>query len=315
MPELYIPPPQISFRLKSYSTNYVLYSRHSNEPTFDHFGGSIFDDQWWQLIPGTGKHSGYYLIKSKKTGKVLFSRNSPAPYVGHVGGNGQYDDNYFKLEAGSGKHANHFRLRNYASDTVIYSRLTRTPNLGNYDAWRTVYDDQYWMFHFEDMEISRITYQIDQGKIIASNTEQLGSETVTNNSSINQTAEFDFSETKTTSSTFERTHGFTISAGESGKLEVPFVADYTLKLELSTTHTFKWGETATESKLYAARFPATAAPHTKITATATITRSQIAVPFTIYSKSVSTGYEVATHGTYRGITYWNICSDIKETKL
>jgi hypothetical protein len=32
------------------------------------------------------------------------------------------------------------------------------------------------------------------------------------------------------------------------------------------------------------------------------------VPFKAYSRSVATGYEVVTHGIFRGVTFWDIHS-------
>jgi hypothetical protein len=35
-------------------------------------------------------------------------------------------------------------------------------------------------------------------------------------------------------------------------------------------------------------------------------KADINVPFMIYLKSVATGVQVETHGTYRGVTTWNL---------
>ena len=118
MTDFYIPPKEISFRLLGYVTQYVLVSRTHAEPqVFHHPKDSENSDQYFQLIPGTGQHAGYYLIKSKYTGKVLFSRLSPSPRVGHIDGSGQYGDNWFQVEVGKGQYTQNFRLRNFASDT------------------------------------------------------------------------------------------------------------------------------------------------------------------------------------------------------
>ncbi|KAF3484075.1 hemolytic lectin LSLb [Arthroderma uncinatum] len=315
MPELYLPPKEISFRLKSSVTNYVLYSRDKNDPTFYHYGGGVADDQWWQLVPGTGTYNGYYLIKSKYTGKVIFSRASPDPRVGHIGGDGMYADNYFKFEEGSGKHKGQFRVRNYSSDMVLFSRESQSPYLGNYSGTAGVYDDQYWFFHFEDMTLNRVEYKLDQGQIIASNTETIGTESVTNGSDINQTVEFELSDTKSTSTNFEHSHGFTVGVEVSGKVEIPFVAEGELKVSASTTHTWTWGKTETESKTFTSKFSAAAPPHKKVTATASITRATVEVPYTMYWRSVATGNEVSSSGTYRGVTFWNLSSVVKQTDI
>ncbi|BBN13643.1 hypothetical protein MPTK1_6g05220 [Marchantia polymorpha subsp. ruderalis] len=315
MPELYIPPKEISFRLRGYRSNYVLFSRNKPDPKCGHTSVGPNADQWWQLVPGTGQHAGYYLIKSKFTGKVLFSRRTRDPPVGDIDGDGKYNDNWFKFEVGTGKLASHFRIRNYASDTVLVSRTHRNPTFYNHAGIGDVHEDQYFTFLFEDMAINRVEYQIDQAKVLASVPEVIGTTTLRNDSAINQTVEFDFARTETISSSFDYTVGFTITVGTSGKIGIPFVTEGQIKVDISNSHELKWGTTTTESKTYSIRFPAIAPPRHSIIGTGTVTCSNIEVPFTIYSKSVATGFEVATHGIYRGVTYWNIQSSIKQGPL
>jgi len=315
MIEMYIPPYEISFRLQGYSTKYVLFSRNSPDPTFGQYGGSTYDDQWWQLVPGTGNHDGYHLIKSKYTGNVIFSRKSPSPRVGHIGGGGQHEDNWFKFEPGTGKLAGYFRIRNYATDAVLYSRTKIDPTLYDYPGNKKVYDDQYFTFLFENMKIDRVDYQIDEAKILTSIPEIIGTETLRNDTSVNQTVEFNFSRTEISSSSFEYTRGFTVTVGTSGKVGFPFVTEGEVKVDVSNSHTLKWGTTTTESKTFTTRLLATVPPYNKVIATASVTCAKIQVPFTLYSKSAATGFEVATHGTYNGATYWNLQSDIREEPL
>ena len=114
---------------------------------------------------------------------------------------------------------------------------------------------------------------------------------------------------------FNYTLGFTITIGASGKAGVPFVAEDEVKVETSNSHTFTWGSETTESKVYETKFSVTAPPNSKMTASATVTRADIDVPFAIYSKSVATGDEVATEGIYKGVTHWNIECDYKQDSL
>ena len=95
MPDLYIPPKEISFRLKNKSTNKVLFSRKQS-PTFGQFDGETFADQYWQLVPGTGEWKGQYLVKSMVTGKILFSRTQRSPPVDHIDSDGRWADQWFK---------------------------------------------------------------------------------------------------------------------------------------------------------------------------------------------------------------------------
>ncbi|BFI06039.1 hypothetical protein MPTK1_1g28830 [Marchantia polymorpha subsp. ruderalis] len=315
MSELYIPPKELSFRLRGYVSNYVIFARNEPDPTVYHYGGETSADQWFQLIPGTGNHAGSYLIKSKCTGKVLYSRNSPDPRLSQIGGDGQYEDNWFRFDVGTGKLASYFRIRNVGTNTVLYSRTHDDPMFFNYPADYEASDDQYFTFVFEDTEIDRVEYQIDQATVLASVPEVIGTSSLRNDSDVDQTVEFDFERTETQSSSFDYTLGFTITVGASGKAGIPFVAEGEVKVDVSNSHTFNWGTTSSESKTYSVKFPAVAPPRHKIIGTATVTRSNIEIPFTVYSKSVATGFEVATQGIYKGVTYWNIQSEVKQESL
>ena len=86
--DLYIPPSGVYFRLLNYVSQHVVFSRNSPEPEVYHYlPGDIIEDQWFELLPGSGENAGLYAIKGKLSGKALFSRSGPTPTVGHNGGN------------------------------------------------------------------------------------------------------------------------------------------------------------------------------------------------------------------------------------
>lgn len=91
--DLYIPPQGIYFRLLGYVSQGVIYSRSHNDPEVSHYpASSPSEDQYFELLPGSGNHQGLYAIKGKVSGKVLFSRSSPDPTVYHIDGDGYYED-------------------------------------------------------------------------------------------------------------------------------------------------------------------------------------------------------------------------------
>ena len=110
MPNLYIPPEGVYFRLLGYSSQRVLFSRILLEPEVYHIPfDEVKADQWFSLIHGHGKREGLFAIKGRFSGKVLFSRTHTMPYVGHVEGNGTYDDKsvffVFKMYGSTDSHA------------------------------------------------------------------------------------------------------------------------------------------------------------------------------------------------------------------
>ena len=311
MSDIYIPPEGISFRLLGYLSQCVLFSRTNAVPEVWHIAkDSEYPDQWFQLIPGVGKFAGYYIVKSKYTGKVLYSRGAE-PLVGHIDGDGMFDDNWFKIEAGEGKYAQNFRLRNFCTDTVIFSRLGVDPEVSNITA-SAVYADQYFTFLFEDMKVDKIEYDLKSGKIVSSIPKVLAIQSLDNATDIEQEMAFELNVTETHTSTFAFTSGFTATAKLSFSVGLPVVASLGFEMETSQNQEWKFGTQYSHSKTCTVRLPAKASPHTTVIATSSVNSGDIAVPFTIYLSSKSTGVQVETHGTYHGLTTWDLRHSLKE---
>lgn len=306
MTEFYIPPKEISFRLLGYLSEYVLFSRTASKPEVSHTpNGTNYADQLFQLVPGTGDHAGHYIVKSKYTDKVLFSRTAKEPHVSHTDGNGTYADNWFRLEEGKGKYVKNFRLRNEFSNTVIYSRIHDEPQVSNISADK-IYPDHYFSFLFEEMEVEKIEYHLDLGKIISSTPLVIANQTLENKAATEQDVAFDVKEKVAQSSTFEYAAGFTIAIGFALSGGVPGVVEAGFALDTSVSQEWKYGTTNEYSKSYTAHVPATAAPGATARAISSVNRGDIEVPFTIYLKSKSTGFNVETKGTYRWLTTWDL---------
>ncbi|KUJ09033.1 uncharacterized protein LY89DRAFT_598580 [Mollisia scopiformis] len=312
-----LPPPEVAFRLPGLSSKKVLFSRKSQDPTYWHYpeDGGVYDDQWWYLIPGDGDHAGYYLLKSKYTGKVMFSRKSPDPRVGHIDGDGKYADNWFWLEFGTGDKVNNFRIRNHASDMVHVSRSGTDPEVINYAGDGTKYDDQYFSFLCELVNFDNIEYHINDAKILSSVVVAMGTETDCNETDTDQTIEFTFSKTESVSYTWDYTVGFIIDIGAGVEVEVPFVESGNVRVDVSNTHTFSTMHTTSEDTTFSGTVTTTAPPHTEVTATATMTKSAVSVPFTMYVIVASTNKTVAIEGTYNGTSFWNIQADFTQKSL
>lgn len=141
------------------------------------------------------------------------------------------------------------------------------------------------------MEITRVEYHLDKAMVTASVSEVIGSTTLRNRGAVSQVAEFEFTRDETNSSSFEYTHGYPIRVGTSGKVAIPFVESGQVKVDGTKSQTLKWGTAITETKPYSIRLPAVGPFDNKITVTAFVSRSNIEVPFTVYSRSVAKGFE------------------------
>ncbi|KAJ3485529.1 hypothetical protein NLI96_g4885 [Meripilus lineatus] len=304
--DLYIPPHGIYFRLLGYVSQNVIFSRTAQEPQVGQIPvESVYSDQWFTLIHGTGNRKGTYAIKGKVSGNVLFSREGPAPNVGHVAGNGQYDDNWFKLEPGKGQYSKQFRLITPSAGVAVFSRTKMEPYLWNI-AQGQVYSDQHFSYIFEDMNVDRIEYDLNLGKIISSNPLVLANQTLTNKTDHEQEMSFQLNETATHTSTFEYSTGFTITIGMSFKAGIPLIAETEFTVEASSTNQWTWGEQTSFSKSYTATFPVKAGPHETVRAVSTVNKGELEVPFTMYLSSKSTGTKTETKGIWRGVSTWDL---------
>jgi hypothetical protein len=127
-----------------------------------------------------------------------------------------------------------------------------------------------------------------------------------------QTVKLTIAVTTSNTSTFEHLYGITITGTVRGSYGVPVVALGEVELSVAVKAELKWGEQTTDTYSTTLEVPATAEPNSEVTAVATATKSDIEVPFTVTWKSKQTGYQVKTKGIYRGTSYWDIKSKIKE---
>lgn len=304
---MYIPPPGIPFRILAFESNLVFFSRTAGGPEFNHVGRDpVYPDQYFQLIPGTGQHSGSYLIEGLVSKYRIFSRTSPGPpKVSHISrADGTYDDNYWQFEAAYGRLAGYFRLVNPSSQTVLVSRPGQD-KVDNYPLGYRVYDDQYFTFLFTDVNIDTVVYEINEAKILQSTSQELAVKTLTNNASMPLRMGFSFDETTTDTSTFEFNSGFSLTIGAAVKAGRPFVAEGEVKVDGTASTDFTWGNTHLTSRNWKSDFEIVVPAKTIIRADASVTRSKIDIPVTIYSKSSSTGQTAETKATYHGEATWD----------
>ncbi|KAF1837274.1 hypothetical protein BDW02DRAFT_645584 [Decorospora gaudefroyi] len=312
MSESYIPPKELSFRLKNKSNSKVLFSR-KEEPTFGDYGGEdAFSDQWFHLQPGTGEWEGRYLVKSNFTDNCIFSRTHQEPYVDHTDGNGKWADQWFKIEPGKGERTGWFRLKNTSSNTVVTST---DDGVNNSEADGETDDDQYWSFLLEDVKFVDIKYDVDVGKLLSETPVVISTGSETNATSINQPLTLTLVETKTTTHIWEKTNGLDITASITVSVGVPEVVGASSTISVSKTMDVKQGEHKTNSRAYGLTVPVIAPPNTRVSAQVTMTLTELEVPYTMTWKSAKTEYEFKTKGIYKGACYFNADCMASESPL
>ncbi|KAF7301959.1 Hemolytic lectin LSLb [Mycena indigotica] len=303
---IYIPPPNIYFRLANYLSLHVLYSRTDAQPEVGHtpLGDKPIANQYFSLVPGTGSHDGQYAIKSRETGKVLFSRTKEEPKVGHIDGDGKYNDNWFKLDPGQGKQTQMFRFICPATNTVIFSRTHAKPQVGNLEPITTKYDDHYFSFLFEDLEVVRVDYDLKQGKILSAAPQVVGTQSLTNNTNSSQEISFSLLASSNHTHSWETTGGFPVSVGLGISSGVPY---YVADSGFVSSPAFDWtfGEATTYTHTWKDTIQGKAGPKETIRAVSAVTRGLLEVPYVIVFRSQS-GVEVESKGVWRGVSTWDL---------
>lgn len=302
-----VPPERVYFRLHGNYSSRVLFSRYSPNPTFGHsVVDNERDDQLWSLIPIVTQYGQFWHIKNKFSGRVLSTWNSEANDT-----NNDLTDSAAKSKfvyRGKGPNVFYINSEMAARDRLmpwaLFSRLGPQPEVGS----SMIIEENIHEFSFllEGMTIYRIEYHLDRWQLLSSAPSHMPSQTFTNNTDLNQIAEFTFSETRTSTYTFDHTHGFGITVGTKGKIGIPFVAEGEISMEGTTTHSWSFGSEISETATFGTRFPVEARPGQTVTAIASISRSVMDVPWTIYTKHVETGFEVETHGIFHGVQYYHV---------
>ena len=121
-------------------------------------------------------------------------------------------NSWFKLEPGSGQYANYFRLITPSQGLALVSRTAAEPYFFNHDE-KIFYADQLFGFIWEDMQVDKVEFNLNSGKIISSTPVVLAEQVLTNNSDTEQEMSFSVNKGVTNSSTFEYSTGFTITVG------------------------------------------------------------------------------------------------------
>lgn len=305
--KIIVPPEKVYFRLHGNYSGRVLFSRYSPSPTFGHsVVDNARDDQLWSLLPITTQYGQFWHIKNKITGRVLSTWHSAANDT-----NDDLSDPAARSKFVSrGKGPNVFfinsemALRDRLMFWALFSRLGPQPEVGS----SVISEDNIHEFSFllEGMTIYRIEYHLDRWKLLSSTPSSMPSQTFTNNTDLNQIAEFSFSESRTSTYSFEHTHGFGITVGTKGSIGIPFVAGGEVSMEGTTTHSWSFGSEISEQATFGTNFTVEARPGQTITAIAAISRSVMDIPWTIYTKHVDTGFEVETHGIFHGVQYYHV---------
>ena len=107
----------------------------------------------------------------------------------------------------------YFRLITPSQNMALFSRTHAEPYFYNYATSHGVFSDQHFNFIWEDMQVDKVEYDFDAGRVISSNPIALAEQTLTNITDREQEMSFSVNKAVTNSSSFEFSTGFTVTIG------------------------------------------------------------------------------------------------------
>lgn len=320
------PPPGLPFRLLSYGSEQVIFNEGWVVGFTGISSGQYSYRQIFTTVLGTGKQENLIAFMNKANGSFLMTIDPHGGIVrqGELEGYDYREPDergrlviFFSLEL-VGNGPNVFNLVSQKGDMTSFpnQRPSFEPSshnpigkeLGMANPIVGVGREFILSFHLEDMAFLSLKYNVDEGTIFEPPAEvQMGStQTIENDTDIEQSTQLTFKLETATTSTFTHTHGFEVKVGTEIKAGIPFIGAAKITVEGSTAHTWAWGSDFTEARHYETSVTAKAPPRSMIVGRAFISRSRIDVPYSIIIRSVSGRVEEHSHGIFRGVDYWDI---------
>ena len=303
-----IPPPEVRTRLLNMISRRALYSNNRDHNSFNHVdSATIYDDQYWYIQPGKGKHQGLYLIVSAYTGRALWVNhredgNAADGETGTYDPPGAYDDHYFDLAQtqGTGIRNKQFRLHTPAGHGNLYSRLHMSPELGCLSDKSQIYDDQWFTFEMEPLEFVRIEYDEEHPEIITTGIRHFPPQKAMNHLEIETTQEMTISQETEQQSTFTSEVGLSVTVSAEFSCGVPLFAEGKVGISTTLSTNLSWGTTNITRQKWEAKVVLKCPPKSATLCTASVLETRLRMPFVSYWKTEKGGKEVRLKGVYEG---------------
>lgn len=284
-------------RLLGWETQKILYTENGYNLFHRDKSEAGKNDEWWYIQPNGDNTT--YLIKHDATGNFL----AFDPDYSWVQRNADSRCN-FKFQQGIGGRIRYFRITNPGNNGVLFSR-SRSPQVSTWRANENPYDDQYFSFIFEDMEVKRIEYKFQGGILGAAQPESIATGRSSNTTNQQQTNTVTLRKTIEEESNFTSELAFMVTAGVEFTAGVPEVASSKISMSFSTSTRFQWGKSRKTITEWSNSVPITMDPNSSYKVTATASVSTMDVPFIAYLQSPTTFFETTIEGIYKGVVHYN----------
>ncbi|EPS39108.1 hypothetical protein H072_7105 [Dactylellina haptotyla CBS 200.50] len=309
-PQPFVPPSTIRVRLIGNLSRRALYSNPRDDGVIKQFSmADVFDDQWFYIIPGTDSKFGQYRIKSAFTNEAVYLNRGKA---GTSSFESAFEDQWFKFEAGTGTKVGTLRVTCPATNSALYSQNSSDASAVGSITSDKVFDDQWFSFAYEDMELDEITYDVNIAKFLEVKPVAISTKMATNNTPETQVTTITFSESVEEERSFTSELGTKLGTSATASVGIPLVGEgkVTVSAEISTT--IAWGSTDRVTKSWSDSVQVTTSPGKKYKVYASARQSKFTVPFVATWKSKSAGQVMKTKGTYEGVSVYDFDTTYSE---
>lgn len=174
--------------------------------------------------------------------------------------------------------------------------------------------DKYCKFKIEEpiikKDIININYDINKAVVKQTSPEIAARQYVENNSYDGSTiSRLGYRYMKSETGTWNNSIGIEITTGMEFSAGVPFIADTTFKIEISTSYTHEWGGSKTIEKEINGQLEVSIPPRKKGTVSVIVSKATLDVPFTYTTKTRYLNGEIIEKKDIKGI-YYNLESYI-----
>lgn len=327
-------PGLLSLRLLGFQSKRVLTARDGDDSVNHVPESSKTDNEFWYMVahsendkpPGAlpirpGYYGPRYAFRNKRTGRFLSLQGDPTSRVSQIDVSGVGSPEvwpflWFGMAYLFARGNNFFHIFSVLLPlNRIVLRPGISPEVHFADPNQGDNENQVFNLLWEDTRISRIQYHLDDGRILQSTPVHMGNRTSRNVTDVIQTGSHTITYEESTSTTFTHSHGFSIGVETTISAGVPLIVEGKITFKGETQNEWSWGTENIKTTSVSVTFELNAPPHSTTTMVGWVTRSQLDVPFTVYSRSVATGHEVATAGVYRGVDFWDIRTEYEQFPL
>jgi len=272
-----------------------------------------FDLQTWERRP-TRDGKGYLLInKAKGTCLARANHNNGSPLI--LVGTNQIETNDFLVWRDDTVPGTYNAINSY----VDWEQKITIPGNGPYTPgqqlitweWSGAASKELWrqVPYLKSVELMAIDFDIDAGEILDRAPMVVSSQTITNETSVEQQQSVTLTYTTNHRYNFKREKGLKISESVEFKASLPMIAESKVKIGVEGTWKYTEENETTTQQQFEVHVPVTIPPHSSVQVSAVLLSGELDVPYAATFKLTYWNDEVEeemSFGRFIGVNSYNV---------